>query len=173
MGHPDVTYDQYLELVAKGEGQIEIATHDDTRTDQTFPEVSLIDPREGFSLVFADQALEIKLNQYSFYYGSSANRLLMVYNLMSSTEVEQTVYKNCGYSEKVCKVIFAQNKITTALSNMGFLENRCLLKNDVIKSCPRPHIPSEFSQFKKELVQGFNDYINGSRETPPFWIVEP
>jgi hypothetical protein len=44
MGHPDVTYAQYLELVREGKGDIEVydAIHQTT---------VLIDPRQGFSLV--------------------------------------------------------------------------------------------------------------------------
>ncbi len=44
MGHPDITYEQYLELVRQGKGNIEIY-------DVIHQTTVLIDPRQGFSLV--------------------------------------------------------------------------------------------------------------------------
>jgi len=48
MDNPDVTYEQYLELVAKGEGKVEILTYDEDKPDQEYAEKNLIDPRKGF-----------------------------------------------------------------------------------------------------------------------------
>ena len=174
MGHPDVTYDQYLQLVANGQGQVEIAAYDDARTDQTFPEVSLIDPREGFSLVYADQALDIKWSPNSLYYGTSGGRLLMVYSLLGS-EVELLIYKDqTGDHKKVKEAAFAQNQIINNLSCFGFLENKCLLYNNVPQSCPVLRNPPEFRQYYNNgLLQAIIDYAEGRRPTPPTWVVEP
>ena len=48
MGHKDVTYEQYLELVKQGQGQVEMWYHDELSGQR---QIALVDPRSGISVV--------------------------------------------------------------------------------------------------------------------------
>ena len=110
MDHPDVTYEQYLELVAKGEGKIEVATYDEDKLNQEKPEVTLIDPRKGYSFAWVDGNLPLKIYQFSFRLGSSKEKILMLQHLPASGLVPP---KKWNYSEEEYRVLSIAEAITT------------------------------------------------------------
>jgi hypothetical protein len=167
MDHPDVTYEQYLELVAKGEGKIEVATYDESKPDQEVPEVTLIDPRKGFSMAFADESLTILVNNYpNLHFGSSADKMLMV-NLLSVSGVREA--KTCPGSLELCFSVMVSNDIIGNISLFGFLKNECLIN----QRCSNPVMPSDFESWYQKIRLETLKYENGSRSSPPFWIVQP
>jgi|GEM_PF-6862382 len=53
MGHKDVTYEQYLELVKQGQGQVEMWYHDELSGQR---QIALVDPRSGVSITVTNRS---------------------------------------------------------------------------------------------------------------------
>jgi len=161
MDHPDVTYEQYLELVAKGEGKVEILTYDEDKPDQEYAEKNLIDPRKGFSFVMAGEALPMGSRRYT-YFGSSKEKILLASYLPASYLVTA---KECAYSETVCVNLSLGYRLLGTLDYVGFLR----------VEYNRPYGgPAKFIEWQDSYLRPEMDkYLYGSRLDPPFSVLQP
>lgn len=171
MDHPEITYEQYLELVAKGEGKIEVATYDEDKPDQKIPEVTLIDPRKGFSFAWVDGDLPLKIFQFSFRLGSSKEKILFSQYIPSS---RLNSPKKWNRSEEDYSILLLSDSITShTLSILGNCDNQKIIhENNEKAGCKTT--PAFIDHFNNLLIflmdKPFLDFKNGIRSEPPFSI---
>ena len=169
MGNPDISYDQYLRMVAEGDGGAEFPTYDENRTDQKLPENSIILPGEGFSLTFVDQPLPIDSLGTTIYYGTSNGKIHFVINLTGSDIANAKVP---GISPSLSMDVLFTNTINNNLSLFGAVDNKCLLQADIRQSCIK--IPDDFTPWQDEgMIKLLIMFANGSSSVPSFSLVEP
>jgi len=162
MDHPDVTYEQYLELVAKGEGKVEFAAFDNDRNDQERAENTLVDPSKGFSLTFADEDFRINMNSlYSVDFINSQEKIIMISQIKSKSildcknGVDESVFDTCLSVD----VLRSMEKIFYVF---GGAENRCLILSTTDKSrqyvefCGDFNPPVLLQNYKKPLENELN-----------------
>jgi hypothetical protein len=136
-GHTDVnSFDQYKQLVADGGGQVQLAAYDGTDKDSKLT-LRTVDPSKGFSLVFADEALPIRMsNLESIYLGVDKDGRLLIGDNLSSRLV--SAFKSDANIElEVRQGLNAviRNGFIGVLSDLGGAENRCMLTGDYLKAC--------------------------------------
>ena len=158
MDHPEVTYEQYLELVAKGEGKVEFAAFDNDRDDQERAENTLVDPSKGFSLTFADEDLRINMNtNYSVDFVNSHGKIMMISNM----ESEILLFQKETYAIELKPNTILANNLYRCISRIfnifGGGENRCLLLSTTDESrfyfefCGEFNAPIVLQNYKKPL----------------------
>lgn len=161
MGHKDITYVDYLDLLKEGKGNLEIL-------DSITHENILIDPRQGVSLVITgDETRNMPLKE--FYIGYSFNssekgRLLYAANTAYS------VYDSINIIDN--KLI--SNDYFVYLSIEGFsliarAPNKCM-RDSVNISCGILEIPSYLRNDNFNLFNHHVDYSEGSLDTPTFTL---
>jgi hypothetical protein len=159
MDHPDVTYEQYLELVAKGEGKVEVPTYDEDKPDQEESEMNTIDPRKGFSYVLVDEALPM-VNGY-YYLGSSKEKILSVFR---ESVFDISLCEGRIYSKTACVNVYSGSGLINSLSRIGATR----WEHD------RSSTPSKFLEWQHlYLEKEMDKYLDGSRSGPPFSLLQP
>ncbi len=169
MDHSDVTYEQYLDLVAKGEGKLEIATYDESKPDQEVPEVTLIDPRNGFSFAWTDRDLPMELYTSSYYIGSSFEKFMVMEYLPSS---EVSLYKSFDYPKGVALSMMVKDALFDIIDNIS-INNLCLINETLKNGCALSRYQEIFNTWRGDIGEKELDFYNGKRDTPLFEIVQP
>jgi hypothetical protein len=83
-GNEGVTYEEYVELVREGKGNLEMYVYNENKKDR-FPELMSIDPRQGFAISLVDELLPLKMpSDVSLYVGSDGSGKYFVAHQVTS-----------------------------------------------------------------------------------------
>ena len=168
MNHPDVTYDQYLDLLKQGKGDIAIY---DILAKKEF----LIDPRRGFSLVLTAEGpgkmpLKLRYNSATgFYYGADetgrflwANNAAWIYHM--GLEADQTNVRDNN-------TIFLLGQLTSTV-DLAIYSDECLTYG-VLSACGLPEYPpeplaSDIYSTAEDLVRDYHAFNSHTSDDPLF-----
>ena len=167
----NVTYEEYVELVKQGEGDISFMGYDEVNGGARPVEI-MIDPAEGFALSLVDQSLPIKINDlYSMYYGSDGTGRLFVAGKLNSTFIQkiETIYGD--YCIDCPETALFDELYNMALRDLARLENRCLMSENVQSTCGYPDNPPEWFPIIEKMDDEEMKVLNGTRG-PVFEVVE-
>lgn len=167
MGNEGVSYEDYLELVKKGEGGVEMVVFDEDggRSDLVYKK--LIDPRDGFSLTFSDQGLlPIKINDgfYAYYGVNKDGQLVMAVDLSSKyiSEYDSSVASIYDDQEMLDTSMFF-SRIQSMMIGVAILEHRCLQSKDVQETCGLVKVPSNWMEILETYIQEEELLYKGER----------
>ena len=83
-GNEGVTYEEYVELVREGKGNLEMYVFNENKKDR-FPELMSIDPRQGFAISLVDELLPLEQpSDVSLYVGSDGSGKFFVAHQVTS-----------------------------------------------------------------------------------------
>jgi hypothetical protein len=152
MNHPDITYQEYLDLLRKGEGNIRML-------DSDSEELTLVDPRRGFSAVITgDEVSDMPVRFYNslgFYFTSDEKG-----RLLFSTDSASF------YNEYSDNVWFMFNSVGSIFW-LSILKDYCM-KDHIEKTCGQ--IRPEIEKYCPEIVDDVNNYYLGLSEDPLFTL---
>ncbi len=170
MNHPDVTYDQYLDLLKQGKGDIAIY---DILAKKEF----LIDPRQGFSLVLTADGpgtmpLKYQYNSASgFYYGADETGRLM------RAENQAWIYHlnlqgDTSYFRDI-NTVFLIGALTTS-SDLAIYSDACLA-HGVLAECGIPNplsdpLASDIENSTQHLADDFQAFNSYTSDDPLFTL---
>ena len=139
---------------------MEILTYDEDKPDQEYSEKNLIDPRKGFSFVWAGVVLPMGPNG-AYYFGSSKEKILLIlYGPVS----DFVMIKAHGFSETVSANLYFGGGLVAILSRVGTLrfEHGYSIT------------PSKFREWQHSYLRlEMDKYQFGSRLDPPFSVLQP
>jgi hypothetical protein len=142
-GHTDVnSYDQYLQLVADGGGQVQLAAYDGTDKDSKLI-LRTVDPSKGFSMVFADEPRTIKMNTlFSLYFGVNKDGKLSIVGQLPSNQV--TAFKNGADTQLLVEGALSELihvNIQLPMEILGGADNSCLVTGNYFGACQTDYVP--------------------------------
>ena len=138
-GNEDVSFDEYIELVKQGKGNIEMMAYMEGNGPMTlYPKLGSFDPRNGFSLSLVDTQMPIKLNPgASYYQGITSEGKLVSAQDFSSKTILSYLNDHTMENESVAWDTLVLSRITFTLKTMSTLENSCLEYADPSVSCSK------------------------------------
>jgi hypothetical protein len=172
-GNEGVTFEEYIDLVKQGKGNIDLAVFDE-RKNGIRPEVMSIDPRAGFAISWVDEPLPIKINDiYSMYYGTDGIGRYLVAGNLKGGEISRFFEDNkISKPEFTWDGLFFQ-KFGEALGVILSTENYCLESLDVQKICGIVSQPPEYLEIYQKFVNILiEDGKSGKRTLPIIEVVE-
>jgi len=127
----NVTYEEYVELVKQGKGQVEIAAFDEiTGNNEELPKLMQVDPREGFALTLSEQKQPVVYNKdlWSFYVGvDGRGRFLVTDDLFTTKYLNTYDPMTEKYSGELVDSIILRDQFNKPLIIMADIDNRCML----------------------------------------------
>jgi hypothetical protein len=160
-GNEAVTYEEYLEMLRNGEGQIDMAVFDETGSRARLPVVK-IEPTEGLALSFTDtHALQIevmepssKFDGYYYYLGTDGQGKLVVGLSMTK---KQIAYESKDFDEWYgdlptrdqleARDLFYVARFQSVVYAVAAVPDRCLQSKKVYKTCPNVTAPSNWREW--------------------------
>ena len=158
MGYKDVTYDQYKELLIKGEGKIEFVTHDTSKSGGK-AQVVTIDPLNGFSLAFAEGKLPISIKRSSFYFSSNEQQRLLITSELSTSYIEMM---KSYPPENFALIETVRSVIRSTMIFIAQARNSCLLRDDYTGDCGL-YLPSSVFLYEDNLSRETERYFRNER----------
>jgi hypothetical protein len=168
-----VTYEEYLEMLRNGEGQIDMAVFDETGSRARLPVVK-IEPTEGLALSFTDKArLEIEVAESSskyhglyIYLGTDGQGKLVVGLSMTK---EQLAFESKNFDRDYGNHpnrtqgeyldIFFMNRYQNVLSAVAVIPDRCLQSKEIGKTCPNIKMPNNWQEWHLGYAGSFYEEI--------------
>jgi hypothetical protein len=171
----NLTYDQYLEMVKQGKGNIDFAVYDE-RKNETYPEVMTIDPRKGFSISLVDQPLPIKIDDSrSMYYGSNGTeRLFIAERIDIYVKGLHGIEAGSNFAPLPDDLFWGYvlgSIIMFPVADIAATENRCLESGDVQRSCDFID-DSEAVKINNDFIIGVLHRIQSGQRGPIIEVVQ-
>jgi len=158
MNHPGVTYEEYLELLKKGEGNIEIL-------DSITKKPVLIDPRQGYSTVITGDrkyGMPIRYYETGFHFTSDeSGRLLLAVN--SADEYHMGKSDNIGGKNSY----FVLTSFAS-VSSLVYFPNNCMKSEIINSACGMLSLPEDIATFGEKVYSDVIDYYNNKSSDPLF-----
>lgn len=166
MKHPNVTYGEYLNLLARGKGNIEII-------DSVTKKPVLIDPRQGFSVVLTgDETGKMPLKSYDypgFYFGGDeSGRLMFAINSAWGYHTSVGINKNPHIRNDNTLYLLST---FFQIGMIAIYPSSCMLNEMLIPSwCKTPEEPDDMTEtFRNlKLVSDYADYNSYKTDDPLF-----
>ena len=171
----NVTYEEYVELVKQGKGQVEIAAFDEiTGNNEELPKLMQVDPREGFALTLSEQKQPVVYNKdlWSFYVGvDGRGRFLVTDDLFTTKYLNTYDPMTEKYSGELVDSIILRDQFNKPLIIMADIDNRCMLGGNMTTACGLVSVSEEFNYYSEPLSNEIKNFYEGSRSDPLFSIV--
>lgn len=174
----DVTYEEYLELVRQGKGQVEIAALNEvTGKNQNDVEVQTVDPREGVAMTFTDNRTGKPLpidykDMWKAYVGvDGGGKLLLATDLFSSDSLSKNYKPIYGQETDDESLMIVTLQPLVVL--VGQAPNNCILAGNLTGGeCRNYTTTEEMRGYVQPIIDEWrNRYKNGGE--PMFTIVRP
>jgi hypothetical protein len=162
MGHPDIEYDEYLNLLKEGKGNLEIL-------NTTTRKPVLIDPRQGLSLVITgDKEYEMPIRAYDdfgFNYGSDEKgKLLWASNAAFHWNESENPLMTRNATARYMLTVIA------GIVWISVIDDKCMYNQDIIKSCREITFPEDFNSQFKDIMEDYSLYNSGDSDDPLFTL---
>ena len=167
----NVTYEEYVELVKQGKGDVSFAGYDEVNGGVR-PVEMMINPAEGFAVSLVDQSLPIKINDlYSMYYGSDGTGRLLVARKLSSTKVKYYYSFTSEMSIDDLEAWLFSDIYVDVFGSLTSTENKCLESENVQGTCGYPSMPEEWGVWEEEMRRE-GILLHEGKRGPMFEVVE-
>lgn len=166
MSNPDVTFEQYMQLVKEGKGQVAVyVLGENGKTWRTM----LVDPRQGVSLVLTNkEQMPVADNQlWGFFMGvDEAGRLLFTTNKHRLFgKYDPQVYGS--YLENT----FVADLFQDVAAALGRTPNHCMQGGDVYGRCGLLSVPSDYREaWANQLIERFRELMDGESDDVLFTL---
>jgi ASC-1-like (ASCH) protein len=162
-GNASVTFEQYIELIKQGRGNIDFAVYDEASNSQV-PVVFSIDPRMGFAISFVEQSLPIKINDLrSNYYGTDGEGKLFVAERLDNAFLAGYNYLLKDYSSDVWGAMVFGELLQSDLLNIANIDNKCIVSEDVQATCGLLATPPEWEDIIQKMKSEMRKLLIGQR----------
>ena len=165
MGHPDISYEEYVSLLKKGSGNIEIL-------DSVTRKPVLVDPRNGFSLVITgDNKLKMPVvyNNDGYYYSSDDQGKLLA--SINGAYNYNFYLNNRNYSNSV-NTSFVYGSAKSVLKSLGEIPDKCMVNNYSVESkCGQVWNLNDPSAAITQFSDDVKDFRSGA-STDPLFILD-
>lgn len=171
----DVTYEEYIDLVKQGKGNIKIAGYNEASgNNERFPSIQTVDPREGFAYTFAEQKLPISYNKdlWSFYVGVDGRGKLL-YATDHFTEKYLSSFEKAVnlYGRSLVDNVIIKDQISNLTLTISSFEDRCIESTDISRSCGLVGPTQDWWLIHEPIQNELIKYENKERDDPLFTIV--
>lgn len=171
----DVTYEEYIDLVKQGKGNIEIAGYNEVSgKNERFPTIQTVDPREGFAYTFAEQKLPILYDKDlgSFYIGVDGRGKLL-YATDHFTEKYLSSFEKAVnlYGRSLVDNVIIRDQINNLTVTISSYEDKCIESTEITRKCGLVSPIEEWWLIYEPIQNELIKYENKERDDPLFTIV--